>query len=123
MLCTSPQKKFADSHLNNLTELILMESQKRDDTFFGIKVYGYTSMFSSIFTKGDNFHNFLFDFVGSLFIKIGSTLNGKNLLLEERILSFLELTAIQKGGKNKNGRVDSPESVPIHLKINGYIFK
>ena len=31
--------------------------------------------------------------------------------------SFLsELTPIQKGGKNENGRVDSPESVPIHLK-------
>ena len=45
---------------------------------------------------------------------IGSTLHGKNLLQEEQILS--ELTAIKKGDKNENGRVASPESVPIHFQ-------
>ena len=35
--------------------------------------------------------------------------------------SFLsELTPVDKGGKTKNGRVASPESVPIHLKMCGY---
>ena len=38
--------------------------------------------------------------------------------------SFLsDLIRIQKGGKNENGRVASPESVPIHLKMHDYTTK
>ena len=32
--------------------------------------------------------------------------------------SSLELTHIEKGSKNENGRVVSPESVPIHLNYD-----
>ena len=58
----------------------------------------------------------MFVFVDCVLIpNIGSTLNGKNLFQEEQILSFLELTPMQKGGKNENERVVSPGSVLIHL--------
>ena len=40
---------------------------------------------------------------------------------------LLELTLTEMGGKNINDRVASPESVPIHLKVNDnsctYIFR
>ena len=49
--------------------------------------------------------------------KIGPTLKGKNLLLGEQILFFLELTPNEMGGKNENKRVTSHESVPIHLTL------
>ena len=73
--------------------------------------------FPSIFAKGDNFPDFLFAFVDSIVLPKCSQLlmvrispSGAN--------SFLpELTSIQKGDKNKNGRVASPESVPIHLNF------
>ena len=50
---------------------------------------GTVQCVSAIFTKGDYYHRFLVCFLGkgSLF-KVGSTLKGKNLLLEEQILSF-----------------------------------
>ena len=43
---------------------------------------------------------------------IGSTLKGKNLLLEEQILS-LRVDPYRKG--RQNSRVASPVSIPIHL--------
>ena len=46
---------------------------------------------------------------------MGSTLEGKNLLLREQILSCKSWPPLAYRGKNQNGRVDSPESVPIHL--------
>ena len=36
--------------------------------------------------------------------------------IEEQILSFSDLTPIEKGGKTENGRVAAPESVSIYLK-------
>ena len=72
-------------------------------------------MFSSIFTKGDNFSNFLFAIVNSLFLpKEGQLLivrfapRGANSFLSE-------LTTIQKGGKNE--RVASTQCAPIHLNF------
>ena len=50
--------------------------------------------------------------------KVGSTLKGKNLLLEEHILPFKSLNPIKKD-KNETGRVASLESVFIHLKYLG----
>ena len=47
--------------------------------------------------------------------EMGSILKRKNLLLGERILSFKN-RPIEKGSKNGNTRVVSPESVSIHLK-------
>ena len=42
-----------------------------------------------LFTKGDNFYDFLFAFLeDKALLKFGSTLEGKNLLLGEQILSF-----------------------------------
>ena len=45
---------------------------------------------------------------------MGSTLKGKNLLLLEQILIF-KVDSTEKGGKNENGKVVSPESVYTHL--------
>ena len=47
--------------------------------------------------------------------KMGPTLKGKNLLLWEQIFSFKCRPSTEKGGKNENDRVASPESVTIHL--------
>ena len=50
---------------------------------------------------------------------MGCTLKGKTLLLEllqEQILSFKELTPIEKGGKPEDDRSTSTENVPIYLK-------
>ena len=47
-----------------------------------------TSIYFSIFTKGYNFWNFLLLLLAKKKIQKGSTFKGKNLLLEEQILSF-----------------------------------
>ena len=47
----------------------------------------------------------------------GPTLKGKNLLLEEQVLPLEELDLIGLDGKNKTGRVASPEFVSIHFKF------
>ena len=53
------------------------------------KVNWYLPCFSAIFSKGDNFCVFLFASLDDeAFLKLGSTLKGKNLLLGEQILPF-----------------------------------
>ena len=50
---------------------------------------GTPPSFSSMFSKGDNFHDFLFvDLEDYRYPKMGSTLKEKNLLLEEQIHFF-----------------------------------
>ena len=66
----------------------------------------HLSAFSTIFTKGSNFCDFLFAFLDN---RKGSTLKGKNLLLEEQILSIKSCPFIRRQKQNK---VVSPESVP-----------
>ena len=56
--------------------------------------------FTIIFTKGNNFCDFLFAFLPT----------GANSFL-------LELTPKKMGGKTENKRVASPENVSIHFKI------
>ena len=103
----------------------------------GLKCIG-TPHFSIIFTKGNNFSDFLF---ASLQGKMGSTLIGKNLLLQEHSLclktgpqmridsisgeatlplSWLSLSNI---GNHENGRVAPPENVPMHCKQNTAILQ
>ena len=55
---------------------------------------------SAIFTRGDNFFDFLFVYLTINCPKMGSTLEGKNLLLLQRETKL-------------NGRVASPENVHI----------
>ena len=56
----------------------------------------YTLSYNSvIFTKGDYFCNFWLLWKGKSFQK-GSTLNGKNLLLEEQIFSFKSRTPLRR---------------------------
>ena len=81
-----------------------------------IKVCRYTSIFFCHYYKGNNLGDILFASVyEESFQKMG-------LLLKERICSYrskffpLRVNPIEKGGKNKDGRVASPKSVPIHLK-------
>ena len=80
-------------------------------------VWVHLQIFSSMFTKGDIFHDFLFAFVGSLFF------SKQGLLLMVRTApkgansSFSKLSPNQKGDKNEKGRVASLESVSIHLNI------
>ena len=53
------------------------------------KVYRYTSMFfDHLFSKESNYHDFLFASLGNKTLQKGFTLDGKNLLLVEQILSF-----------------------------------
>ena len=76
---------------------------------------GTPPCFSAIFTKGNNFCDFLFAALDEI------ALPNSGILLMERICSlgansFLyELTPIEKIGRNKSGRVASPESVPFYL--------
>ena len=44
---------------------------------------------------------------------MGSTLTGKNLLLGQQIISFKSWPQFKRQAKIKNGRVASPESIPI----------
>ena len=80
-------------------------------------VYGYSfHVFSAIFTKGNNFGDFLFSTLGNKIFPQW------DLILKLRICSSrskffpLRVDPLQKEGKNENERVASPESVPIHLK-------
>ena len=70
-------------------------------------MYGYTPSFPAMFSKGDNFHDFLFAYLE----KMGSTLKGKIASMGANSL-FYEMTPIYMGGNNENDRVASPESVP-----------
>ena len=60
-----------------------------------------------------NVHEHLFASLNELLFENGSTLKGKNLLLEEQILFFSELTSNEKGGKTN--RNVSFASIPIHF--------
>ena len=58
---------------------------------FDLRCMSTTPWFSIIFTKGNNFCDFLFAFIDNAALSkylIGSTLKGKNLLLWEQILFF-----------------------------------
>ena len=70
---------------------------------------GPAPRFVTIFAKGNNF----IDYFSSKneVLQNGSVLKGKNLANS----SLQKFTPIEKGGKKENGRVTSPESVPIHL--------
>ena len=53
-----------------------------------LKIYMDSSpCFSAIFTKGNNFSGFPFVSLEMIPFKLGSTLKGKNLLLEDQMLS------------------------------------
>ena len=55
---------------------------------------------SAIFMKGDNFSDFLFALLAEEALpKKGSTLEGKNLLLKEQILSFKSLPSFRREAK------------------------
>ena len=78
---------------------------------------GTPPSFSAMFSKGDNFRDFLFAYLED------EILSKLVLLLKERICSdgkenyFLyKMTPIYMGGNNANDRVSSPESVPIYLR-------
>ena len=74
------------------------------DIFFFAKGHHHSCVFLLAFLEHDP-HS-----------KMGSTLKGKNLLLEEQILSFKSRPLLTKG-KNESGRVVSPESVSIYLNV------
>ena len=80
-------------------------------------MFGCTTMFSTIFTRGNNFCDFLFAFLDE------TALLKWDLLLQKRICSIsliLVLISLRRE-TNENGRVASPESVPIHLNISEII--
>ena len=89
------------------------------------KVNGYTFMFEHHFTKGSNF-------VTSCLLpwrrnpsKLGFTLKGKNLLLEEQILSFKSESQLRREGKMKLAELLFLNVKPftlIMLKIRSVIF-
>ena len=68
--------------------------------------------FSAMFSKRDNFRDFLFGYLPEW-----------GLLLKKRICSdwskffSLRVDPKEKGGKNENKIVASPDCVPIHLKV------
>ena len=49
---------------------------------------GTPTYFSAISAKGNNFHDFLFASLKDKTVQKGSTLKGRNLLLQEQILFF-----------------------------------
>ena len=63
--------------------------------------------FSAMFSKGNNFRDFLFAYPeNEVFPRWES--DGANFVLYEMITIYM-------GGNNENDRVAFPESVPIHL--------
>ena len=67
-------------------------------TCLTFKAYEYTFTISIIFTKRNNFYDFLFALLEQCSpFKIGSALKGKNLLLREQIL-FLRVDPNEIGG-------------------------
>ena len=75
-----------------------------------IKYISTSLCFSINFTNENNLSHFLFAFLYDVALpKWGQLL--KNLLQREQILQ--ELVSIQKGDKNVNGKVASPESVLV----------
>ena len=74
------------------------------------------SFLSIIFTTDNNFNDFLFASLDNKALqKWGSSLTGKNLLIGSKFFP-VRIDSIEKGDTSENGRVDSPESVPIHLQ-------
>lgn len=57
---------------------------------------GTLPSFAEIFTKG-NKCSFLFTFLDGKALSKGSTIKGKNMLLQKQVLSFKSLPPIQKG--------------------------
>ena len=76
---------------------------------------GGPQCFSTILMKGDNFKDFLFVTLDNESLPMGYTLKGKNSSYKSKLCP-LRVDTNQKGGKNENRRVASPESAPIHLK-------
>lgn len=73
---------------------------------------GFHVFFPIIFTKGDNFYDFLFAFLGDKAIpKMGVTIKGK---IQEQILSF-ESQPSPRRDANMKRRGVYQESVPINL--------
>ena len=50
---------------------------------------GTPSSFSAMFSKGDNFHDFLFAYMENENFKMGSILKRKNTFQGEQILAFM----------------------------------
>ena len=71
--------------------------------------------FLSVF-KGKQFCDFLFAFLNEKHFQTGIYFERKEFALRGANTFLLDLTPIERGGKNKNGRVASPESVPTCLK-------
>ena len=65
-----------------------------------------------VFTKGNNFCEFLFASPDN------KTLQTRSLLLIKRICSKLD--RVKKGGKYENSRVVPPYREPLHFKVYGY---
>ena len=82
---------------------------------------GIPPSFSSMFSKGDNFLDFLLAYLeDEVFPKWG-------LFLKERICSMgansfsYEMTPIIMSGNNENDRVALPESIPIHFNCSSFL--
>ena len=88
-------------------------------------------MCPAIFTKGNNFCDFLF--ASWIVQKWGQLLEDRYLLLALGAKSLLiELYPFEKGGKYESGRIASPENVPstsraakcivglVHIGLGGY---
>ena len=79
------------------------------------KVYGYTTSFSAMFSKGDNFGDFLFAYLrDEVFPKWGQLLKEWICSDGSKFFPFWD-DPIHIGGNNENDRIASPEIVPIHL--------
>ena len=73
--------------------------------------------FSAMCSKGDNFCYFLFVYLeDKVFPKWDLLLRGIFLMGANSFLH--KMIKIDMVGNNENDRVASPESVPIHLKLN-----
>ena len=71
----------------------------------------------TIFIKSNNFCDFLFISQNdSTLFRKRSTFEGKNLLLCEQILTLKVKSPLKWETKMQNGRVVSPENIPIHIK-------
>ena len=79
------------------------------------KVNGHTAMFSAILQRRNTLILPVCFLGHQNLSKIGSTPKGKNLLLEEQILSFKSRPLLKRVAKND--KFASPESVLIHLKV------
>ena len=81
-----------------------------------LRSVGTSKCFPTIFTKGNNFDDFLLGSHNNLALpKWGKFLKKNNGSYGSRFCP-LRVDTIWKGYKNENGRVASPESMPVHLK-------